>query len=325
MRAIVVQEDSPGHPLRWQEVPDPEVGPDEVLVDVHAAGVNRADLLQRAGHYPPPPGAPPYLGLEVAGIVAGVGAQVGGWNSGDRVCALLAGGGYAEQAAVPQALLMRLADTWTFASAAAIPEAFLTAYVNLFMEARLQRGETVLIHGGGSGVGTAAVQLAAQAGCRVVVTAGTQAKIERCCQLGAEFGVDYRDGDFAPPIRQRTGGVDVVLDIAGASHLAANLGVLNPCGRLVFLSLLGGARAPIDLSTVLRRRLRLIGSLLRSRPVAEKAEIVREFRKHFGSHLEDGRIAPVIHAVLPIERAEEAHAILEQHRNIGKVVLSVHP
>ena len=292
-------------------------------MDVHATAVNRADLLQRAGSYPPPPGAPPYLGLEMAGIVAAAGERAGGWNPGDRVCALLSGGGYAEQVAVPHSLLLRLPEGWDFPHAAAVPEVFLTAYVNLFMEGDLQRGESVLIHGGGSGVGTAAVQLAAHAGCRVLVTAGTDEKIARCLELGAQFGVNYRERNFADAILEHTDGVDVLLDIAGAAYLEPNLHLLKTKGRLVLIALLTGPRAEIDLGAVLMKRLRLIGSLLRSRPIPEKTEIVRAFKKQFWSHLEDGRIQPVIDTILPIVRAAEAHQILEQNRNIGKVVLTV--
>lgn len=323
MKAIVVDENSSDRSLHWREVPDPECGPEEVLVDIHATAVNRADLLQRAGHYPPPPGAPPYLGLEMAGSVGVVGEKAGEWSVGDRVCALLAGGGYAERIAVPSRLLLRLPDGWSFARAAAVPEVFLTAYVNLFLEARLQKGETVLIHGGGSGVGTAAVQLARQAGCRVLVTAGAEAKIRRCLELGAEFGVNYRERDFAEVILGRTDGVDVVLDIAGGDYLERNLRLLKLKGRLVFIALLSGHDARIDLRAVLTKRLRLIGSLLRSRPLEEKVEITRRFEEQFWPDLEEGRIQPVIDTVLPIVRAEEAHQILEQNRNIGKVVLAV--
>ena len=323
MKAIVVDENSPDRSLHWQEVPDPECGPEEVLVDIHATAVNRADLLQRAGLYPPPPGAPPYLGLEMAGSVATVGENAGKWSVGDRVCALLAGGGYAERIAVSSRLLLRLPDGWSFERAAAVPEVFLTAYVNLFLEAGLQKGETVLIHGGGSGVGTAAVQLACRAGCRVLVTAGAEAKIRRCLELGAEFGVNYRQRDFAEGILEQTDGVDVVLDIAGGDYLERNLSLLKLKGRLVIIALLGGHDARIDLRVVLSKRLRLIGSLLRSRPLEEKAEIIRRFKEQFWPDLQEGRIQPIIDTVLPIARAQEAHQILEQNRNIGKVILAV--
>ena len=323
MQAIVVDEQHPQRPLNWREVPDPSCGPGEVLVDVRATAVNRADLLQRAGQYPPPPDASSFLGLEMAGIVTAVGPQAGDWRPGDRVCALLAGGGYATQVAVPYQQLMRIPAEWDFTYAAAIPEVFLTAHVNLFMEAHLSQDETVLIHGGGSGVGTAAVQLARAAGCQVLVTAGSDAKIERCVELGAEFGVNYRQRDFADAILERTDGVDVILDIAGAAYLEPNLRLLKSRGRLVVIALLSGREARIDLGTVLSKRLRLIGSLLRSRPAAEKGAIVRHFQSRFWPHLKDGRIKPIIHAVLPITRAAEAHGILEENRNTGKVVLTV--
>ncbi len=323
MKAIVVDSTSQGHPLKWEEVPDPEYGPDEVLVDIHATSVNRADLHQRAGRYSPLPGAPPYLGLEMAGIVAEVGEHVGEWQPGDRVCALLGGGGYAEQVTVSHQLLMRLPDEWDFITGAAVVEVFYTAFVNIFMEAGLQPGETLLVHGGASGVGTAAIQLARQAGCRVLVTASTQAKLDRCMELGAEFGVNYRERDFAEAILQHTDGVDVVLDIAGGEYLERNLRLLKLKGRLVVIALLAGAHAQIDLGVVQSKRLRLIGSLLRSRSLQEKTEIVKEFKKRFWPLLVEGKIEPIIDTVLSITQAEEAHQILEQNRNIGKVVLTV--
>lgn len=335
MKAIVVDPETPGHSLSWAEVPEPVVGPGQVLVEVAATAVNRADLLQRAGHYPPPPGESEILGLEMAGVIAAVGPRVDGWHPGDRVCALLAGGGYAQRVAVDGRLLLPVPAGWSLARAAAVPEAFLTAWVNLFQEARLQPGESVLVHGGASGVGTAAIQLARQAGCRVLATAGSPAKRECCRQLGAELAVDYREVDFAAAVRahlvEATGrapdeaGVDAVLDIAGASHLGRNLEALAPQGRLVLLSLLGGRTGPIDLGLVLRKRLRLIGSTLRGRPVAEKGRIAAGFRAQFWDHLGDGRVVPVIDRVLPIAQAQVAHAVLERNENTGKVVLEVRP
>lgn len=325
MKAILVDSSTPERALRWEEVPDPVPGPGEVLVEVCATAVNRADLLQRAGTYPPPPGAPPYLGLEMAGVVAQAGEGVREWKRGDRVCALLAGGGYAEKVAVPQQLLVRLPEGWDFLKAAAFPEVFYTAFVNLFMEARLQPGEIALIHGGASGVGTAAIQLARQAGCRVVVTASTPAKRERCLELGAQLAIDYTERDFAEAVLERVGGVDVVLDISGGAYLERNLKVLTLKGRLVLIALLGGPAASIDLGMVLRKRLRLIGSLLRSRSLKEKTEIVQKFAERFWPLIEEGRIAPVIDTVLPITRTAEAHQILAENRNIGKVVLAVRP
>ena len=323
MKAIVVDSESEGYPLSWEEVPDPAYGPDEVLVDIHATAVNRADLLQRAGNYPPPLDAPPYMGLEMAGIIAAVGANVGEWQAGDRVCALLGGGGYAEQVAVPHQLLVRLPDDWDFKTGAAVVEVFYTAFVNMFMEAELQQGETLLVHGGASGVGTAAIQLARAAGCRVLVTAGTRAKLDRCLELGAEFGVNYKEQDFAAAILHYTDGVDVILDIAGGQYLERNLRLLKLKGRLVVIALLTGAQGQIDLSALLRRRLRLIGSVLRSRTLDEKTAIVRQFDKRFWPRLVEGKIKPIIDTVLPITRTEEAHQILAQNRNIGKVVLTV--
>jgi putative PIG3 family NAD(P)H quinone oxidoreductase len=323
MKAILVDEERPERALRWAEVPDPVPGPGEVLVDIHATAVNRADLLQRAGKYPPPPGAPPYMGLEMAGVVAGLGVGVQGWKSGERVCALLAGGGYAETVAVPQELLVRLPADWDFAKAAAFPEVFYTAFVNLFMEAQLQPGEQVLIHGGASGVGTAAIQLAREAGCRVAVTAGTPEKCARCLELGAELAIDYREGDFAEVVQERMGGVDVILDISGGAYLERNLKALRLKGRLVLIALLGGPNSSIDLGLVLRKRLRLIGSLLRSRSLEEKTAVVQGFAARFWPLMVEGRLAPVIESALPIQRAAEAHQMLAENRNIGKVVLIV--
>ncbi|MEE2659626.1 MAG: NAD(P)H-quinone oxidoreductase [Candidatus Latescibacterota bacterium] len=324
MKAIVVDSETPGNPLHWEEVPEPVVGADDVLVDIAATAVNRADLLQRSGNYPPPPGAPETLGLEMAGVVSQVGERVPEYRIGDRVCGLLGGGGYAERVALPHGHLLRIPEHWDLATAAAVPEVFLTAYINLFGEADLQNGETVLIHGGASGVGTAAIQLARAADCRVLVTAGTEAKRQRCMELGAELAVDYRNG-FIEPIREHLGGdgADVILDVAGASHLGDNMAVMARQGRLIVISVLGGTEAQIDLGLLLRQRLRLIGSLLRSRPSEEKSEIVHSFRRRFWADLEEGRIEAIIHTVLPIEEAERAHAILEANENIGKVIMEI--
>ena len=323
MNAIVVDEDSPQHRLIWQQVPDPDPGPEEVLVDICATAVNRADLMQRQGNYPPPSDAPPYLGLEMAGRVAEIGAGVSDVQPGDRVCALLAGGGYAQRVAVHHKLLTPIAEGLSFNEAAAIPEAFYTAFVNLFLEAGLARGETVLIHAGASGVGMAAIQLAREEGCRVLATAGSEEKLACCRRLGAQLAVNYRDTDFATAILDHCDGVDVVLDVAGGSHLASNIKALKLKGRLVLISLLGGAEASIDLAAVLVKRLRIIGSLLRSRPLEEKIDITSQFRQRFWPVLERGSMAPLIHAVLPITEAEEAHRILNDNENLGKVVLQV--
>ena len=323
MKAIVVDSDSPELSLSWRDVPDPSCGSQEVLVDIHATAVNRADLLQRSGHYPPPPGASPYLGLEMSGTVAAVGASATGWQPGDRVCALLAGGGYAEKTAVHHQMLVPIPDEWSFATAAAVPEVFYTAFVNLFLEAELKSGETALIHGGASGVGTAAIQLAREAGCRVVATAGSQEKLDRCRSLGAELVINYTERDFVDAILDHCDGIDVILDIVGGNYLEQNLKSLKLRGRLVVISLLGGSASNLDLGAVLGKRLRIIGSLLRSRPVEEKIAIVRQFEDRFWQLLVTGRVEPVIHQVLPITEVERAHQILADNRNIGKVVLQV--
>jgi putative PIG3 family NAD(P)H quinone oxidoreductase len=325
MKAIVVQSELEGRPLAWLEVPDPEAGAGEVLVDIHATALNRADLMQRAGNYPPPPGAPDIMGLEMAGRIAALGDQVRGWQVGDRVCALLPGGGYAEQVSVPQQLLMPLPDDWSYEQAAAIPEVYFTAYVNLFMEAGLQAGETVLIHGGASGVGTAAIQLAHQAGCVVVTTASTAEKIAACQELGADLAINYKQADFAAKVQEfsQGAGVDIILDIVGAPYLERNLALLKVGGRLVFISLLGGAQVELNLGALMRRRLRLIGSVLRPRTVAEKATIKSQFMDRFWALLSDGTIQPVIDSVYPIEQAEAAHQYMADNKNIGKLILQV--
>jgi putative PIG3 family NAD(P)H quinone oxidoreductase len=320
MKAIVVD---PAHALHWREVPAPTCGSDQVLVDIHASAVNRADLLQRAGHYPPPPGASSYMGLEMSGVIRAVGNEVKDWSVGDRVLALLSGGGYAEQVALPASHLIPLPADWDFVKGAAVPEVFLTAFVNLFFEAQLAPQETALIHGGASGVGTAAIQLARAAGARVLATAGTAAKIERCRQLGAELAVNYRERDFADAILEHCDGADVILDINAADYLERNLRLLKYKGRLVFIALLSGSRAEIDLGQVLSKRLRLVGSTLRGRPDREKSDIIRAFCERFWPLLVKGEIEPVIEAIFPIERAEEAQQMLAENRNIGKVILKV--
>ncbi len=325
MKAIVVQSDQENRPLIWQEVADPMYGPDEVLVDIHAAALNRADLMQRAGNYPPPSGASDILGLEMAGRIAGVGANVTDWQIGDRVCALLPGGGYAEQVNVPQQMLIPIPDNWSYEQGAAIPEVFLTAFVNLFIEAGLQEGETVLIHGGASGVGTAGIQLAREAGCRVFTTAGTEEKVIRCADLGAELAINYKQEDFAERIEAHTNGegVDVILDMVGAAYLERNLRLLKLRGRLVFISMLSGAKTEINLGALMGRRLRLIGSVLRSRSLAEKVEIKERFMQRFWPLLLAGAIQPIIDSVYPIEQADEAQRYMAENKNIGKIILQV--
>jgi tumor protein p53-inducible protein 3 len=325
MKAIQVLSKERGQPMVWQEADDPECGPSDVLVDVYATSVNRADLLQRAGMYPPPPGASDILGLDMAGQIARMGGQVSGWQIGDRACALLSGGGYAEQVAVPYQMLMPIPGDWSYEQAAAMPEVFFTAFLNIFLEAGFQAGEIVLMHGGASGVGTAAIQLVKRAEGYIVVTVGTSAKVRRCVELGADLAIDYKEDDFVQHIRQYTSGqgVDIILDIVGAAYLERNLSLLKSQGRLVFIATLGGSRAEMNLSALMGRRLRLIGSVLRSRSVDEKVAIKERFMAQFWPALEDGSIQPVVDRVYPIEQANEAHQYMAENRNMGKIVLKV--
>ena len=325
MFAIQVQTEEAGRPLAWVQTDDPACNPGEAIVDVHAASLNRADLLQRAGKYPPPAGASEILGLDMAGRIAQVGDQVRGWQIGDRVCALLSGGGYAERVAVPYQMLMPIPRGWSYEQAAAMPEVFMTAFANIFMEAAFQEGETVLMHGGAGGVGTAAIQLVREAGGRMIVTAGTDGKVEQCSELGADLAVNYRKEDFVERTLAHTGGegVGIIIDIVGAEYLERNLRLLQPRGRLVFLAVLGSSQAEINIGMLMGRRLRLIGSVLRSRSLAEKVQIKEQFMARFWSLLEDGTIGPVIDSVYPIEQANEAHQRMAANRNTGKIVLKV--
>jgi putative PIG3 family NAD(P)H quinone oxidoreductase len=325
MKAIIIQTEQENKPLVWQDVPDPTYSLDEVLVDIHATGLNRADLAQRAGNYPPPPGASSILGLDMAGRIAALGANVSGWKVGDRVCALLTGGGYAEQVNVPASMLMPIPDDWSYEQAAATPEVFFTAYVNLFMEAGLQKGESVLIHGGASGVGTAAIQLARETGCRVFTTVGTAEKAVRCAELGAELAINYKNENFVERIQAHPNGdgVDVILDGVGAVYLERNLHLLKPRGRLVFIATIGGGQGEINIGLLMRKRLRLIGSVLRPRSLAEKVEIKERFMAHFWPLLLNGAVQPIIDSVYPIEQANEAHQRMAANQNIGKIILQV--
>jgi putative PIG3 family NAD(P)H quinone oxidoreductase len=293
--------------------------PNELRIAVHAAGVNRADLLQRAGHYPPPPGASEVLGLECAGEVIEAGASVRGWKPGDRAMALLAGGGYAEEVIVDAGSAMHVPDALSDVEAAAIPEVFLTAYSNIFMWARAKPGESVLIHGGGSGVGTAATTLCKLAGMRVFVTAGSAEKCARCIEHGADVCINYKTEDFAEKAR----GVNIVLDHIGARYLAKDLEALAFAGRVVIIGSMGGEKtATIDVTSLLGKRQQIIGSHLRGRHVAEKAEIVASFLERFGDDLDAGRIKPVIDSVFDIDHVDDAHRRMEGD-HFGKVVIRV--
>ena len=325
MKAIVVKLENKIPRLVWEEVADIVPGPEEVLVDIKATAVNRADLLQAMGLYPPPPGESEILGLEMAGVVSAMGAMVKGCKIGDRVIGLLAGGGYAQQAAIHPEMLLHLPDSWSFSQGTAIPEVWLTAFSNLFMEGGLKSGQNVLIHAGGSGVGTAGIQMAREAGAVVCVTAGTAAKLDRCRELGASLGVNYQEQNFVEEVMAATRGrgIDIILDPIGAAYLNQNLDLLKEGGRLVNIGLLGGSIAEINLGAVLGKSLRIIGTRLRSRPLAQKIEITRMFADRFWPMLEAGRLQPVIDTVFPIEKARVAHDYVKQNKNTGKVILEV--
>src|SRR3954469_25581306 len=326
MRAVTISE--PGGPevLGWGEVPDPVCGPGEVLVDVVAAAVNRADLLQRQGHYPPPPGASEVLGLECSGVISEVAPEVTGWSVGDEVCALLSGGGYAERVAVPAGQLLPRPAGVELATAAALPEVTCTVWSNVFLLAGLRRGDTFLVHGGSSGIGTMAIQLAVRAGARVFTTAGTEAKLDFCRELGAEVLINYREKDFAERIAEETdgAGVDVVLDNMGAKYLARNVDALAVGGRLVSIGMQGGTKAELDLGTLMRKRASVHATTLRSRPATGhggKAEIVAAVRHDVWPDVERGVIRPIVDRRLPMSRAAEAHRLIEASEHIGKVLL----
>jgi putative PIG3 family NAD(P)H quinone oxidoreductase len=317
----------PGGPdvLGWGEAPDPVCGHGEVIVDVVATAVNRADLLQRQGFYPPPPGATEILGLECSGIISEVGPGAAGWSVGDEVCALLSGGGYAERVAVPAGQLLPRPSGVELATAAALPEVVCTVWSNVFLLARLRRGESFLVHGGSSGIGTMAIQLAARAGARVFTTAGTAAKLDVCRELGA-WGINYRDEDFVEVVRQETdgAGVDVVLDNMGATYLMRNVDALATGGRLVVIGMQGGTKAELDLGKLLRKRASVHATTLRSRPATGpggKAEIVAAVLHDVWPDVERGVVRPIVDRRLPMARAAEAHAVVEASEHIGKVLL----
>lgn len=303
----------------------PSPGPGEVLIKVVAAGVNRPDVFQRRGHYPPPPGASDILGLEVAGHIAATGDGVVEWHEGDAVCALVSGGGYAEFCVAPQAQCLRPPSRLTLVEAAAVPETFFTVWTNVFERGRLQKGDTLLVHGGTSGIGTTAIQLGVAFGARVFATAGSDHKVAACLQFGAEGAVNYRTADWVAAVKQATGGrgADVVLDMVGGDYVARNLEALAVEGRLVQIAFLKSSKVELDLMPVMRRRLTITGSTLRPRSVEEKGAIARELAAKVWPLFEDGRIKPVIHAEFPLERAADAHRLMETSEHIGKLVLTV--
>ena len=296
------------------------LAPHDLRITNHATAVNRADLLQAAGHYPPPPGASEVLGLECAGVVAEVGAEVRGWKIGDRVMALLPGGGYADEVLVHHGSAMHVPDALSDEEAAAIPEVFLTAFLNLFLLARVKRGETALVHGGGSGVGTAAITLLKLAGVRVLVTAGSDEKCARCLEHGADVAINYKTEDFVEKAR----GANVILDHIGARYLPRDLDAVATDGRIVIIGGMGGQReATIDVTKLLGKRVQILGSTLRSRSNEEKAAIVSAFVERFGADLDAGRIKPVIHTVMPVDQWKEAHELMAASEHFGKIVLQV--
>ncbi len=324
MKAVVA--DGAGGPevLVYGEVPDPEPGRGELLLDVAATAVNRADVMQRQGHYPPPPGASDVLGLECSGTVAALGEGVEGWSVGDEVCALLAGGGYAERVAVPAGQVMPVPAGVDLVTAAALPEVACTVWSNVYMLAGLQPDEHLLVHGGAGGIGTFAIQLATALGAHVHTTAGSAEKLAVCAELGAETAINYREQDFVEVVREATGGqgADVVLDNMGAAYLARNVDVLAIEGRLVVIGLMGGSKGELDLGAMLRKRAAVIATTLRARPAAGKAAICASVVEHVWPLVADGRIRPVVHASTPLDRVADAHRSMEASDHIGKLLLT---
>ncbi|MEU7636983.1 MULTISPECIES: NAD(P)H-quinone oxidoreductase [unclassified Streptomyces] len=325
MRAITIPEPGGPEALVWAEVPDPQPAEGEVLIEVAASAVNRADLLQRQGFYDPPPGASPYPGLECSGRIAAIGPGVHGWAVGDEVCALLSGGGYAEKVAVPAGQVLPLPPGVDLVTAAALPEVACTVWSNVFMIAHLRPGETLLVHGGASGIGTMAIQLAKAVGARVAVTAGGPEKLARCAELGADILIDYREQDFVQEIRKATDGkgADVILDIIGAKYLQRNVKALAIAGRLAIIGLQGGVKAELNLAALISKRAAITGTGLRARPVSEKSAIVAAVREHVWPLIGNGQVRPIIDRALPMAEAAEAHRILDSGSHVGKVVLTV--
>ncbi|TJZ50134.1 NAD(P)H-quinone oxidoreductase [Streptomyces piniterrae] len=325
MRAITIPEPGGPEALVWADVPDPEPAEGEVLIEVVASAVNRADLLQRQGFYDPPPGSSPYPGLECSGRIAALGPGVHGWAVGDEVCALLAGGGYAEKVAVPAGQVLPLPTGLDLVSAAALPEVACTVWSNVFMIAHLRPGETLLVHGGSSGIGTMAIQLAKAVGARVAVTAGGPEKLARCAELGADVLIDYREQDFVQEIRKATDGkgADVILDIIGAKYLQRNVKTLGVSGRLAIIGLQGGVKAELNLAALLNKRAAITATSLRARPLNEKAAIVAAVREHVWPLIGNGQVRPIVDRTLPMADAAEAHRVVDASVHVGKVVLTV--
>ena len=323
MRAIEISQ--PGEPdvLVIVERPTPSPAAGEVLIKVAAAGVNRPDIFQRRGRYPPPPGASDIPGLEVSGVIESLGADAGDWRVGDLVCALVTGGGYAEYCVAPAPQCLPVPRGMTTVTAAALPETFFTVWTNVFQRGRLQPGESILVHGGSSGIGTTAIQLAKAKGARVFATAGSAEKCAACERLGAERAINYRDADFVAVVRALTAGrgVDVILDMVGGDYFARNIEALAVEGRLVEIATLQGVKAEVNIQTIMQRRLTITGSTLRPRPVADKGVIAAALREQVWPLLASGAVAPVVHATFPLAEAAEAHRVMESSVHIGKLLL----
>ncbi len=325
MRAVIASGAGGPDVLSVTDLPDPEPGVGEVAIAVAATAINRADLLQRQGFYNPPPGSSDVIGLECSGTIAAVGPDVTGWAVGDEVCALLAGGGYASRVVVPAGQVMPVPDGVDLVTAAAIPEVACTVWSNVFMIAGLQPGENFLVHGGAGGIGTFAIQLAAQLGARVLTTGGTPEKLAACAALGADVTINYRDEDFVQVLRERTEGhgADVILDNMGAKYLGRNVEALATEGRLVIIGMQGGTRAELDIAALLRKRGAVIATSLRARPSAEKAAICAAVVEHVWPLVAEGLVRPVVHGTMPLEEARAAHELMESGEHTGKIVLTV--
>ena len=325
MRAVVAKGTGGPEVLSVAEVPDVEPGPGEVVVQVAAAGLHRADLLQRQGFYPPPPGASETIAMECSGTIAALCEGVEGWSVGDEVCALLAGGGYAERVVVPAGQLMPVPAGVDLVSAAALPEVATTVWSNVFMIAGLRPGERLLVHGGAGGIGTFAIQLAHHLGAQVLTTAGTAEKRELCASLGADVTIDYREEDFVEVVRERTDGhgADVILDNMGAKYLGRNVASLATEGRLVVIGMQGGTKGELDLGALLRKRGAVIATSLRARPVAEKSAICAGVVEHVWPLVADGLVRPIVHGTMPLEQAAQAHALMDSGEHSGKILLTL--
>jgi putative PIG3 family NAD(P)H quinone oxidoreductase len=326
MKAIIAKEPGSADVLVMVEYPTPEPAQNELLVRVKATALNRADILQRMGKYPPPKGVTPVLGLEMSGVVEKVGSNVSGWKPGDRVCALLPGGGYAEYVTIPAQMAIPIPDNLTFEEAAAIPEAFLTAFQALYWLGNLREGQNVLIHAGASGVGTAAIQLVRGAGATAIITAGSAKKLDFCTKLGAKVAINYKAGDFLPDVLEATDnrGVDIILDFIGANYWHQNLSALAIDGRMILLATMsGGLVNETDLRKILVKRLQIIGTTLRSRDPEYKQKLTNDFVRNILPGFEDGTYRAVIDTVLPWRQVKQAHRMMEENKNIGKIVLKV--